>query len=138
MANKPKWEEDPTAFSGLQCNFELLCPFGHGHMDLFDVKFLNFDVGNPDKVHEDKDNFLIHPSKTLSHAVDVAMFCMDCGYHDIFGVAIDYNHSLRNYKNLKGHIKEMSGKDADETIRELAEERTRRVNEARQAKAENN
>lgn len=128
---KPKWEEVPDTFSGLQCNFVIRCPMCRTEtpMTLFDIKNLNFNVGDLKPI-QDSEEFLLHPKRTSSHAVDVAMMCMECGYHDIFGVAIGYDHSVRNWQNVASEIEKRTGRKLNDAISGLlrkAEENRKRA-----------
>jgi len=84
------WEEDKLSYSGLKCNFHPRCFFCDLPMELFDIKLLHFSI-------EDG------TSDENSNAIDVVVHCPECGYTDIFGVAISAKHweKVRN-KLLKG------------------------------------
>lgn len=114
----PMWEEVQDTFSGLQCNFIPKCPACNTETPttLFDIKNLSFNVN---QVQVKRDGASFDPRGLDSHATDVAMMCMECGYHDIFGVAIEFDHSLRNYDLMKEHVEEESGKDFDEAVKEI-------------------
>ena len=73
------WEEDDSAYSGLKCNFRPHCPWCNIPMSLFDIKSLHFSIpdGKPG---------------ANSNAIDVVMRCPECGYYDIFGVAVKDKH----------------------------------------------
>jgi len=96
------WEEDSTTFSGLKCNFHPSCPWCKLPMELFDIKLLNFstDDGTPDK---------------NSNAIDVVMYCSECGYIDIFGVAINAKHGKEMKNKL---IKGIENKEFSHVVKE--------------------
>lgn len=84
------WEEDKLSYSGLKCNFRPRCIWCDVPMELFDIKLLRFstDDGTSDE---------------NSNAIDVVLYCFECGYSDIFGVAISPEHGKKmKNKILKG------------------------------------
>lgn len=87
------WEEDELSYSGLKCNFHPHCIWCDIPMKLFDIKLLHFPTndGTPN---------------WNSNAIDVVMYCPECGYIDVFGVAISAKHGKEvKDKFIKG-IKE--------------------------------
>ena len=84
------WEEDKLSYSGLKCNFHPHCIWCKVPMELFDIKLLRFstDDGTPNQ---------------NSNAIDVVLYCPECGHTHIFGVAISAEHweKMKN-KILKG------------------------------------
>ena len=91
------WEEtNDDSFMDLQCNFPLYCPF-HGEstiMKLSDSKIFKFFL--------DADT-----TRDESHAIDVVVKCPDCGYQDIYGVAVSDKHYWRVYERIKKYIAEL-------------------------------
>jgi len=89
----PVWEEDPETFMGLKCNFHPHCIFCKAPMELFDTKLLNFSLndGTPDR---------------NSHAIDVVVYCPECGLRTIFGVAISPEHAKKTLDNILELAKE--------------------------------
>lgn len=84
------WSESKDSYSGLQCNFKPHCIWCDLPMKLFDIKLLKFSI--PDGT-EDKN----------SNAIDVVMWCEECGFTDVFGVAVSPEHRQRiEDKILKG------------------------------------
>ena len=91
---KTYWSEtNDDSFMDLQCNFDFTCPF-HGEgstMVLHDSKLFKFNL--------DKDK-----ERDLSHAIDVVVRCPDCGYIDIYGVAVSDEHYGRIYERIERYI----------------------------------
>ena len=84
------WEEDELSYSELRCNFHPHCIWCNIPMELFDIKLLRFSTydGTPDE---------------NSNAIDVVLYCPECGHPDVFGVAISAEHGERiKNKLLKG------------------------------------
>jgi poly(3-hydroxyalkanoate) synthetase len=71
----------------------------------FDIKLLNFSI--------------LDSGEKNSYAIDVTTICHECGYHDIFGVAVSKEHGLDARERAKDYIKEMTGESIEE-IREKA------------------
>jgi hypothetical protein len=96
------WEEDPTTFSGLKCNFHPHCPWCKLPMELFDIKLLHFSIndGTPD---------------LNSNAIDVNLYCLKCGYKDVFGVAISVEHGKRMKDTL---LKGIENKEFNHVVHE--------------------
>jgi len=88
------WEETTDdSFMDLRCNFPIICPF-HGEktvMKLSDSKLFKFFLQ-------------ADTSRDESHAIDVVCRCPDCGYMDIYGVAVSDEHYWRIYERIKDYI----------------------------------
>ncbi len=72
------WEEDPTAVMGLRCKIHPKCQFCGTPESLFSTKLIDFELD--------------YTSKVRGQAIDVMLYCTECGYIDTFGVAIDRKH----------------------------------------------
>ena len=83
------WDEDkdPEITMGLRCNFPITCPFHGGKtiMGIHDAKVFKFFL--------DKEQL-----RPESHAIDVVMVCPECGYIEIYGVAVTDDHYWRVQK----------------------------------------
>ena len=88
------WEEDSTTYSGLKCSFHPHCIWCKSPMELFDIKLLNFSL----------DTTISTEKK--SNAIDVVMFCLECGYADTFGVAVSAEHGQGMREKIIKGIKE--------------------------------
>ena len=73
------WEEDPTAKMGLRCKIHPRCYFCDTPLQVFTTGLLDFAL---EREKQDK----------RSHAIDVDFMCPNCGYLDVFGVAITEAH----------------------------------------------
>ena len=103
------WEEtNDDSFMDLKCNFDFRCPF-HGEesvMVIHDSKLFKFEL--------DKDS-----GRDMSHAIDVVVRCPDCGYIDVYGVAVSNEHYGRIYERIERYIdvliKEAKQRESDES-----------------------
>jgi uncharacterized Zn finger protein len=76
------WHDDDTALLGLKCDFHPRCKFCDTELKVFSTGLLDFALDKSKK-------------KDRSHALDVNFMCPNCGYLDIFGVAISEKHWAR-------------------------------------------
>ena len=84
------WEEDKLSYSELKCNFHPRCIWCDVPMELFDIKLLRFSTDDA-------------TPNLNSNAIDVVLYCLGCGYTDVFGVAVSAKHGKKiKNKLLKG------------------------------------
>lgn len=87
------WEESKDSYSGLQCNFQPRCIWCDLPMQLFDIKLIQFLI--PDGMQDRRGN-----------AIDVVMWCENCGFTDVFGVAVSQKHRKKIEDKIIEGIKE--------------------------------
>ena len=63
-------------------------------MDLFDMKLLKFAFDDTES------------TERSSNAIDVVMFCPECGFADTFGVAVSAKHGKRMRETIIKGIEE--------------------------------
>jgi hypothetical protein len=83
------WAGDDESCVGLRCLFIPKCEFCGTSMIVWCCKPIKF------KINDGGDT----PN---SHAVDVEMWCPECGYWEAFGVAVSKEH----YEDVSGFIRE--------------------------------
>jgi len=89
------WAGDTSTISGLMCLFQPICEFDGAKMELGMYKPLEFGINDGSK-------------KKNAHAVDVVMICPECGFKDVFGVAVSKAHYDSIQKYIKFHPKKIA------------------------------
>jgi len=94
------WEYDPIAKMGLRCKIHPKCFFCGSKFDLFSTKLIDFPLNS---------------GSSRGHAIDVVFMCPQCGYLDVFGVAIDKGHFDEKQSMIHGMLENMEAvyKDYD-------------------------
>ena len=82
------WGGDEDVTTGLKCLFTPQCRHCHVSMEFWAGKPLNFEINDG-------------TGERNSYALDVTMWCPECGYLDLFGVPISKEHYEFIQKRLK-------------------------------------
>jgi len=81
----PHWkiDEDNGSFSGLEADFKPVCKHCKTEMSAVALKLFCFPLNEPDWWEKGIKN---------GHAIDVEVWCPNCGYWEPFGVACPKDH----------------------------------------------